>query len=65
MGDFKLLTQAFRLSRTPTANWTAIPEYGENTVDVLAEFGFSEGEIAELEKGGVIATQEPESTAAE
>ena len=65
MGDFKLLTQAFRLSRTPTANWTAVPEYGENTEEVLAEFGFSAGEIAELEKDGVIATEEPEPTAAE
>ena len=41
MGDFKLLSQAFRLNRTPTDNWTAIPEYGENTEEVLAEFGFS------------------------
>jgi formyl-CoA transferase len=65
MGDFKLLTQAFRLSRTPTTNWTAVPEYGENTEEVLAEFGFSAGEIAELEKDGVIATEEPEPTAAE
>jgi formyl-CoA transferase len=64
MGDFKLLTQAFRLSRTPTENWTAVPEYGENTEEVLAEFGFSEGEISELEKNGVVATKEPETTEA-
>lgn len=55
MGDFKLLSQAFRLSRTPTANWTGIPEYGENTDEVLAEFGFSTDEIAKLKADGVVA----------
>jgi formyl-CoA transferase len=60
MGDFKLLTQAFRLSRTPTANWTAVPEYGGNTDEILAEFGFSEGEIIDLEKSGVTSTETKE-----
>ncbi len=60
MGDFKLLTQAFRLSRTPTANWTGIPEYGENTDEVLADFGFSEDEITELKSTGVVADHDPE-----
>ncbi|MCH8918684.1 MAG: CoA transferase [Proteobacteria bacterium] len=64
MGDFQLLTQAFRLSRTPTGGWTAVPEYGENTEEVLAEFGFSDEEIAALEKGGVITTQESETARA-
>ena len=65
MGDFKLLTQAFRLSRTPTADWTALPEYGENTEEVLAEFGFSDREIAALAKGGVITTGAAETAQAE
>lgn len=65
MGDFKLLTQAFRLSRTPTENWTAIPEYGENTEEVLAEFGFSAEEIAALESDGVVASREEQGAAAE
>ncbi len=55
MGDFKLLSQAFRLSRTPTTNWTGIPEYGENTDEVLAEFGFSGDEIERLKSDGVVA----------
>jgi crotonobetainyl-CoA:carnitine CoA-transferase CaiB-like acyl-CoA transferase len=55
MGDFKLLSQAFRLSRTPTTNWTGIPEYGENTDEVLAEFGFSSDEIEKLKADGVVA----------
>ena len=57
MGDFQLLSQAFRLSRTPTGNWSGIPEYGENTQEVLAEFGFSEEEIAELERNGTVTSQ--------
>ncbi len=55
MGDFRLLNQAFRLSRTPTTNWTGIPEYGENTDEVLAEFGFSSDEIEKLKAAGVVA----------
>jgi formyl-CoA transferase len=65
MGDFKLLTQAIRLSRTPTGNWTAIPEYGENTEEVLAEFGFSAEEIAALERDGVVSGREEQGAAAE
>jgi crotonobetainyl-CoA:carnitine CoA-transferase CaiB-like acyl-CoA transferase len=65
MGDFKLLTQAFRLSRTPTKNWTAIPEYGENTEEVLAEFGFSAEEIAALQRDGVVSGLEEQGAAAE
>ncbi len=66
MGDFKLLTQAIRLNRTPTADWTAIPEYGENTEEVLSEFGFSADEIAALERDGVVAVrEEAEGAAAE
>ncbi len=64
MGDFKLLAQAFRLNRTPTKDWTAIPEYGENTEEVLAEFGFSGDEIAALQKSGAV-TIEGTKTAAE
>ena len=60
MGDFKLLAQAFRLSRTPTENWTGIPEYGENTEEVLAEFGFSDDEIAALKAAEVVTAREPE-----
>lgn len=64
MGPFKLLTQAFRLSRTPTAHWTAIPEYGESTDEVLAEFGFSPGEITTLKKSGVVADHDAQAAKA-
>ncbi|MFM1814600.1 MAG: hypothetical protein RLZ98_1295 [Pseudomonadota bacterium] len=61
MGDFKLLTQGFRLSRTPTQNWTAIPEYGENTDEILAEFGFNANEIAALKASGAAGIGAPET----
>jgi formyl-CoA transferase len=64
MGDFKLLGQAFRLSRTPTENWSAIPEYGENTEEILAEFGFSGDEIAALISASVVTGLETEDAAA-
>jgi crotonobetainyl-CoA:carnitine CoA-transferase CaiB-like acyl-CoA transferase len=64
MGDFKLLSQAFRLSRTPTTNWTGIPEYGENTDEVLAEFGFSSDEIEKLKADGVVADHDAGSVEA-
>lgn len=61
IGNFKLLSQGFRLSRTPTANWTGIPEYGENTKEILAEFGFSSEEITKLEETGVVTSREEEA----
>jgi crotonobetainyl-CoA:carnitine CoA-transferase CaiB-like acyl-CoA transferase len=64
MGDFKLLSQAFRLSRTPTENWTGIPEYGENTEEVLAEFGYSAEEIEALKSAEVVTTREIEDAKA-
>ena len=64
MGDFKLLGQAFRLSRTPTGNWSAIPEYGENTDEVLAEFDFSDDEIAALKAAQVVTGRETEGAGA-
>lgn len=62
MGDFKLLSQAFRLNRTPTSNWTGIPEYGENTDEVLSEFGFSGEEIEQLKTAGVVADHDAGAT---
>jgi alpha-methylacyl-CoA racemase len=47
-----------RLSRTPGRHVKYVeksdPEVGEHTVEVLKEYGISEGEIKSLEAGGVI-----------
>ena len=50
----RLVGQPFKLSRTPSKMVAAPPEFGEQTEEVLAEFGFSAGEIAELRKAKVV-----------
>jgi crotonobetainyl-CoA:carnitine CoA-transferase CaiB-like acyl-CoA transferase len=43
-----------KLSRTPSKMAAPPPEFGEQTDEVLAEFGFSEGEIEKLRKAKVV-----------
>ena len=50
----RLVGQPFKLSRTPSKMVAPPPEFGEQTEEVLAEFGFSAGEIAELRKAKVV-----------
>ena len=50
----RLLGQPVTLSRTPSRLAARPPEFGEQTAEVLAEFGFSEGEIAELRQAKVV-----------
>ena len=49
-----LVGQPFTLSRTPSKMVARPPEFGEQTDEVLAEFGFSSAEIAELRSGKVV-----------
>ncbi|NPV22906.1 CaiB/BaiF CoA transferase family protein [Bradyrhizobium aeschynomenes] len=46
--DITLVAQPFTLSRTPSRMAARPPEFGEQTEEILAEFGFSDGEIADL-----------------
>jgi crotonobetainyl-CoA:carnitine CoA-transferase CaiB-like acyl-CoA transferase len=50
----KLVGQPVKLSRTPSKMVAPPPEFGEQTEEVLAEFGFSAGEIAELRQAKVV-----------
>jgi crotonobetainyl-CoA:carnitine CoA-transferase CaiB-like acyl-CoA transferase len=50
----RLVGQPFKLSRTPSKMTAAPPEFGEQTDEVLAEFGFSAGEIEELRKAKAV-----------
>jgi len=50
----RLIAQPFTLSRTPSHMAARPPEVGEQTDEVLAEFGFSQEEIAELRQGKVV-----------
>jgi crotonobetainyl-CoA:carnitine CoA-transferase CaiB-like acyl-CoA transferase len=42
------------LSRTPSKMAARPPEFGEQTDEVLAEFGFTAAEIADLRQGKVV-----------
>jgi crotonobetainyl-CoA:carnitine CoA-transferase CaiB-like acyl-CoA transferase len=50
----RLVGQPMKLSRTPSKMAAPPPEFGEQTDEVLAEFGFSEGEIEKLRKAKVV-----------
>jgi len=50
----RLVGQPFKLSRTPSTMAAPPPEFGEQTDEVLSEFGFSAGDIAELRKAKVV-----------
>src|SRR5712672_1463613 len=50
----RLVGQPVTLSRTPSKMAARPPEFGEQTDEVLAEFGFSADEIAELRRGKVV-----------
>ncbi len=54
LGEITLVGQPFTLSRTPSQLVTGAPEYGEHTDAVLAEFGYSKDEIAQLRQTGAI-----------
>ena len=53
-GDIELVSQAIRLSRTPSRIATAPPERGEHTDAVLADPGYSADEIAAMSGRNVI-----------
>jgi len=53
-GGKQLVGQPFTLSRTPSRMAARPPLVGEQTRDVLAEFGFSEQEIASLQESKVV-----------
>ncbi|HWX28775.1 MAG TPA: CoA transferase, partial [Steroidobacteraceae bacterium] len=52
--EIRLVGQPFTLSRTPSQMATRPPEFGEQTDEVLAEFGFSRDEIGELKRDKIV-----------
>ncbi|WP_424627461.1 CaiB/BaiF CoA transferase family protein [Bradyrhizobium sp. SYSU BS000235] len=52
--DTRLVGQPFTLSRTPSRMAARPPLVGEQTKDVLTEFGFSDQEIASLQQSKVV-----------
>ena len=54
LGEIRLVGQPFTLSRTPSALASSAPEFGEHTDEILAEFGYTQAQIAKLRKSGAI-----------
>ena len=54
LGRTEVVGQAVVMSRTPWQLRRATPERGEHNAEILAELGYSPGEIAALEEGGAI-----------
>jgi formyl-CoA transferase len=52
--DIRLVGQPFTLSRTPSRMAARPPEVGEQTDELLAEFGFTADEITTLRAGKVV-----------
>jgi crotonobetainyl-CoA:carnitine CoA-transferase CaiB-like acyl-CoA transferase len=54
MGKMKLIGNAVDMSRTPPRIERPPPMLGEHTHEILAEFGYDDGAIADLRKNQVI-----------
>ncbi|MFN2644670.1 MAG: CaiB/BaiF CoA transferase family protein [Burkholderiales bacterium] len=54
LGRLRILNQAVKLSRTPAALKTATPEIGQHTDEILRELEYTDTQIAELRKQGVV-----------
>ena len=52
--EIRLVGQPYTLSRTPNRMAARPPEFGEQTEEVLAEFGFSAEEIGKLKEAKVV-----------
>jgi crotonobetainyl-CoA:carnitine CoA-transferase CaiB-like acyl-CoA transferase len=52
--EIRLVGQPFTLSRTPSQMAARPPEFGEQTDEVLAEFGFTTEEIGALRQAKVV-----------
>ena len=50
----RLVGQPFKLSRTPSKMAARPPEFGEQTDEILAEFGFTSDEISSLRQNKVV-----------
>jgi crotonobetainyl-CoA:carnitine CoA-transferase CaiB-like acyl-CoA transferase len=54
LGEITIVGQPFTLSRTPSRLVSAAPEFGEQTEEILAEFGYSREDVARLRESGAI-----------
>ncbi len=53
-GPYTALGTPLKLSHTPGGVRTPPPEFGENTIEILTEFGYSESDIKHFQAEGII-----------
>lgn len=56
VGRFKAVGHPIKFQKTPATVYRSSPRLGEDTASVLAELGYTEEEIKEMEEKGVIQT---------
>jgi formyl-CoA transferase len=54
LGEIELVAQPVTLSDTPSSLRVAAPESGEQTDEILQEYGYAPDDIAQFRRGGVI-----------
>ena len=54
LGEFRIVSQAVGLSRTPASIASAPPELGEHTDEILAELGYEPGRIEDLRRRNIV-----------
>jgi len=54
LGEFRIVNQAVKLSRTPASIALAPPEVGEHTEEIMAELGYGKAEVAAFRAKNVI-----------
>ena len=59
---YKGLGTPIKLSRTPGGTRRPPPKFGQDGAEVLAQHGYSEAEIAALQRDGVLHEQAPDLT---
>jgi crotonobetainyl-CoA:carnitine CoA-transferase CaiB-like acyl-CoA transferase len=54
LGEFRIVNQAVKLSRTPASIALAPPEVGEHTEEIMAELGYDAAAVEALRKKNVL-----------
>ena len=57
-GPVRMINNPIKLSKTPSRVTSRAPDLGEHTDQIMRELGYSEQDIADLRKAGIIAVTE-------